>query len=159
LEKQILFTAEEGNVLHQGNIVYVQRDDAFNFVPQQITNCSVLIGDLELCFLFDAHNLKRASQVWGFHAPPLQWRQQRLRPPEFFPGSLILLDTTIEEGDIVRLKGSEEWRTYYDPMTAWVCIGDMTWSKDDIAVEFATNSVAVIQGSQLKSLWLKPSVQ
>ena len=155
----MLFEAEKGDLLHQGQVVYVQDDYAFNFVPAQIADCTVLIGTLELNFIFYYRDVKRASQIWGFHAPPKRWIRKELHAPSFFTGSMILLHETIEEGDIFGLEGSEAWHTYYDAQTGWVCMGTDVQDKEDIAVEFATNVVAVLQKNQLKALWLKPLLQ
>ncbi len=152
----MLFVAEEGPILHHGQVVYVQKDQAFNFVPQQITDCSVLIGDVELGFMISPNKSKRASQVWGYCGSPARWIQQRLQVPVFFSGSLLLCNEMIDEGDIVRLEGSQAWNISYDQATSWVCIGDATFTQDDVAVEFATNCGVVLQKDQLKALWLKP---
>ncbi len=155
----MLFEAEKGELLHHGQIVYVQDDYAFNFVPQQMTNCTVLLGTTELDFIIYANNIKCASQIWGFHAPPTLWIKKELHVPAFFTGSLILLDETIEEGDIIGLEGSETWNTYYDAQTGWVCMGTDDQNEEGVAVEFATNLLAVLDGSQLKAIWLKPLLQ
>jgi hypothetical protein len=157
--ENMLFEAEKGELLHHGQIVYVQDDYAFDFVPQQIANCIVLIDTIELDFIIYYNDIKRASQIWGFHAPPTLWIKKELHVPAFFTGSLILLNETIEEGDIIRLEGSDTWNTYYDAQTGWVCIGADNQDEEDVTVEFATNLLAVLQKKQLKAIWLKPLLQ
>jgi hypothetical protein len=142
----------KGPLEYYGQVVYVKRDWSFDFVPHQMCGCSILIADIELCFHSE---IRRASEIGGYH-PDATWIHKPLTPPHAFTGSLILLDDTIEDGDIVRLEGSFEWPTSYDPASGWVCVGDDQTSTEDEAVEFATNTMVVLRQQQLKALWLRP---
>jgi hypothetical protein len=155
----MLFTAKEGSISHYGHVIYIQQDYALKFVPQQIAHCSVLLEDVEVCFIISDNNIKHASSVWGYCGSSDRWIKQQLQAPVYFPGSLFLRDETIGEGDIVRLEGSDTWNIFYDPETFWVCIGDATPIRDGIAVEFATNCVALLLENNLRALWIKPIFQ
>ncbi|GHO84218.1 hypothetical protein KSZ_22240 [Dictyobacter formicarum] len=65
----------------------------------------------------------------------------------------------MDDGDIVRLEGSDSWDISYDPATSWVCFGETSTQKDDIAVEFATNCGVILRRNQLKALWVRPIFQ
>lgn len=155
----MLFTTKEGPILSQGQVVYVRRDYALNFVPSQYSECNVLIRDVELGFAWFSNNIKRANQVSGYCGGPSTWRELQLCVPEFHPGKLLLLDEALEEGDIVRLEGSDSWDVSYDPATSWVCFGETNAYRDDIAVAFATDCGAILRANHLKALWVKPIFQ
>jgi hypothetical protein len=154
----MLFDSEEGILQHRGQLTYVLGDYAFDFLPHQTANGTVLIRDIQMSFIIDSEGRKSATQIWGYHPFHLIYRKKELCIPNFVTGNLIILDETLEEGDIIRLEGSEEWYTCYDSSTGWLCVGDEILNKDDIAVEFATNIIAVLRHKQLISLWLKPTI-
>ena len=62
----------------------------------------------------------------------------------------------VESGESERIVDVNEWKTFYDPSTGWVCIGNPVADKDEIAVKFATDTIAVLSNDNLKSLWLRP---
>lgn len=155
----MLFEVEEGPLRHIGQLVYIMKDSAFDFQPQQIADCSIEVDYISIDFIIYYNDVKRASQIWGYHYPPESWVKKELQKPEFFAGSLLLIDDVIDDGDTLVLHGSREWETYYDIHTGWVCIGDCDHSKEDMAVEFVSDAVAIINNQQLKALWLKPVIQ
>jgi hypothetical protein len=155
----MLFSFEEGPMLHYGHIVYIRQEYALNFVPSQYSDCYILIGDVEVGFRSYFDKRKLATQVGGYCGTPTRWHHQRLFAPEFRMGRLLLLDETIEEGENVRLEGSNIWSISYDPTTSWVCFGETLSATDAVAVEFATDCGAILQANQLKALWVKPIFQ
>ena len=149
----VKFQAKPGLLLHQGQPIYRKKDWGFDFEPRQVGgDCAVLVGDVEI--LFDSV-LRSASQLRGL-CPHTRWIKRSLSIPESFTGSLLLLDTTLDAPDIVRLDGTTEWSVSYDPGSGWICIGSDTYSPEDVGVEFATDSVAILHNTYLKALWLKP---
>ncbi len=155
----MLFAAEEGPMLYQGQVIYVREDYALTFEPLAYSHCSVLIKDVELGFCFYFDTIKRATQVGGYCGSPTRWLQQRPSVPVFRPGRLLLLDETIEEGAIVGLEGSDTWGISYDPITSWLCFGETNSHEDDIAVAFATGYGVILRDNQLKALWVQPIFQ
>lgn len=153
----MFFSIEEGKLSHQGQIIYRSNDLAFDFLPHQIGNCTVLIGTINMDFIIYHGGIKRASQIWGYH--PNVWIREELHLPQFIQGNLILADNVIEDADIIQLEGSLQWQTYYDTRTDWVCIGNNNHERHDEAVEFATDIVAVVSEKKLKSLWVRPLMQ
>lgn len=155
----MLFSFEEGPMLHHGQVVYVGQEYALNFVPSQYSDCYILIGDVEVGFRSYFDKRKRATHVRGYCGTPTRWHRQRLSVPEFRSGRLLLLDETIEDGKNVRLEGSDMWDISYDPTTSWVCFGKTRSYTDGLAVEFVTNCGAILQANQLKALWVRPIFQ
>lgn len=62
--------------------------------------------------------------------------------------------------DEIQQKGSgiqyvDNWKTYYDEENGWICIGNPQ-CENGVAVEFAQNTLAVIDNRELKAIWIKP---
>ncbi|WP_338254069.1 hypothetical protein [Dictyobacter halimunensis] len=157
--RKSVFAVEEGHVLSFGRLVYVRQDYALNFVPRQQSDCSVEILHVELGFSWVYGDTKYANQVSGYCGDSTRWDKRQLRVPNFHSGRLILLDEAIECGDIIGLEGSESWDISYDSATSWVCFGDVSSHKDDVAVLFAMGCGAILRANQLKALWVKPIFQ
>lgn len=51
---------------------------------------------------------------------------------------------------------ASDWQTYFNGKTGWVCIGNPDCNSKSKGVEFAKNTVAVIDNEQLSSIWIKP---
>jgi len=150
---QVRFQAKPGELMYHGHPVYRREDWGFDFEPSQVGgDMGVLVRDVEV--LFDSA-LRCASQVSGF-CPHMSWIRKSLSIPASFTGSLLLLDETIDTPDIVRIDGSSDWNVSYDPGTGWVCIGFETEDQEDVAVEFATDTIVVLHPPYLKAVWLKP---
>lgn len=60
-----------------------------------------------------------------------------------------------EIDDAKRVEGSNNWSTFYDPISGWICIGSHS-SKESAAIEFASNTIAVVCNQMIVALWLKP---
>ncbi|GLV57988.1 hypothetical protein KDH_48220 [Dictyobacter sp. S3.2.2.5] len=114
---------------------------------------------MELGFSWVYGDTKYANQVSGYCGDSTRWDKRQLRVPNFHSGRLILLDEAIECGDIIGLEGSESWDISYDSATSWVCFGDVSSHKDDVAVLFAMGCGAILRANQLKALWVKPIFQ
>ena len=135
----------------EGQVIYRKNEHSFDFEPAINTDYSLMIGNLYLGF--DSESML-ARQIWGYH-PSTGWINKGLVFPTSFPGGLQI-NQEIEVGMTHRLVNIGEWKTYYDPKTGWICIGDDKNLQDDISIEFATDSIAVLSFNKLKSIWLKP---
>ncbi|MRS05087.1 hypothetical protein EG832_18015 [bacterium] len=135
----------------KGQVIYEKYDYSFDFKPAQNTDITLMVGYLYLGI--DSETML-ARQVWGY-SPSSSWTRKTLKVPTYFYGDLSLQEE-IQAGLPKRLVDSGNWTTYYDSDTGWVCIGDDSFSKNDIAVEFATNTIAVLKEENLKAVWLQP---
>lgn len=147
----MIFRVKEDLTINHGEVIYVKKDLSFDFRPIYDADYSLLIGYVSLSF--DSET-KRACQVWGCN-PISTWVNKDLIKPKSIRGAL-LLDDEIEAGDNIRLIEAGVWITYFDKSTGWVCIGNDKGDNNDIAVEFADNTIAVINQNALKALWLNP---
>ena len=145
------FKCEFNGKMNQGRLVYYESGE-FDFIPSRNADTIILLD--YLCIGFDSKEMD-ARQVWGFHPRGL-WIKSKLQSPIAQNGNLFIVDD-IEPGDNVRLEDVGDV-TYYDDSSGWICIGEVDY-KDCEAVEFATNTIAVIKNSNLHALWLKPDFE
>ena len=67
---------------------------------------------------------------------------------------MVSLDRKYQEGTGIQY--ASDWQTYFNGKTGWVCIGNPDCNSKSKGVEFAKNTVAVIDNEQLSSIWIKP---
>lgn len=146
-----MFKANQNGIKRLGQVIYVSNEHSFDFEPSRNADITLMINNLYLGI--DSETML-AQQVWGY-SPKSSWINKKLRVPLSSIGELNLFER-VEAGLSKRLIGSESWKTSFDPEIGWVCIGDENLSYHEIAVEFATNTVAVLDGEKLISIWLKP---
>lgn len=138
----------------RGRVVYRQSEQSFDFIPTQGGDSSLLIGYLNL--EFDS-GTRCVSSVWGFH-PQSSWIPLKLTPPT---ARAARLSVGADEWDVVpgtskRVADAGKWNTYHDKRSGWICVGSPKLNPEDQAVEFASRSIAVLDGSMLRAIWLKP---
>jgi hypothetical protein len=152
----MFFGVEHGDLSGHGQLFYKEDEWSIYFEADsnlEDADCSILVVNLNIDFDLST---KRAGAIWGYH-PHSMWIQKKVLIPQYFSGSLLLLDELMEVQDVRRLEGSLEWKTYYDRETGWLCIGDYVHHKGDVIVEFLTNTLAALsKKGELKALWLKP---
>lgn len=146
-----MFNVNQNGIKHLGQVIYVRSEYSFDFEPSRNADITLMINNLYLGI--DSETMS-ALQVWGY-SPKSSWINKKLRVPLSSNGKLKLSER-VEAGLSKKLLGSESWKTNFDPETGWVCIGDENLSHQEIAVEFATNTIAVLDGEKLISIWLKP---
>ncbi|NMA64907.1 MAG: hypothetical protein GX957_01530 [Clostridiaceae bacterium] len=139
---------------HSGSLIYYKEEDSFDFVPSRNADISLLVGYIHIGI--DSETMT-AQQVWGLY-PCEGWVEKTLDIPSFIEGELIV-EGDIQPGMTYRLDGSEKWTAKFNSQTGWVCIGESEIIKSDTIIKFAENTIAVINDSKLKSLWLKPELE
>ncbi|MDB2152532.1 hypothetical protein [Clostridium butyricum] len=145
------FKVKKKSEINKGQVIYSKQELSFDFKPIYSADYLLLIGYTNLSFDSESKN---ACQVWGCN-PINTWINKILKKPKSIRGNLIL-DTELELGDNKRYVEAGEWTTYFDKRNGWVCIGEYEEENNDIAVEFAENTIAVVNQENLKALWLKP---
>ncbi|MCT7981236.1 hypothetical protein [Laspinema olomoucense] len=136
----------------QGRLIYVQQDYAFNFLPSsRSTITSLVIDTLQLSI----DHKGRVLEVWGY-CPYQSWQLAEIYPPNYIPGSVFVELEDIIPGVSEQIAGVGEWDIFVNSNTGWVCIEKEKQSPSAIAIEFASNSVAVLEENCLKAIWLHP---
>lgn len=137
--------------MHSGELVYVINENSFDFKPSRNSDITLMIGYI---YLGIDSETKLAQQIWGYNSKS-SWIEKSLKIPTCYKGELILAEE-IEAGLSRRLVECGKWQTSYDKGTGWVCIGNECISLNEVAIEFAKNTIAVLDGEKLKSIWLRP---
>lgn len=74
-----------------------------------------------------------------------------------FKGDLLLdASIKIESGEAERIIEVDTWSTFYDKQSGWICIGHPEYHLAEIAIEFASSTIAILENYTLKAIWLKP---
>lgn len=148
----------------KGRLVYHTDEYAFDFEPESIKEVerrtggqgttSILIGTLQIEVGIATG---MALFVWGYH-PHLAWNQNHLPSLRVVPGGVkVSTGGHLQKGVSVPIFNVGEWQTTHDPDTGWICVGDYTASERCSSIEFATNTIAVIEGNLLRAIWLRPT--
>ena len=141
-----------------GTLFYITNDYAFDFDPLQSVDIILVFDYLQV--EFDSGS-KLAKQIWGFN-PYRGWLNKQLKVPQAYEGGLLIkgtkdIEIAIETpGKGIKIIGHNQWKTYYDKDSGWICFGDFNTSKMEKAVEFADGIVAVVSNDKIKAFWLKP---
>lgn len=135
----------------EGQPIYLKDEYSFDFEPTENVDISLLVGYLTLGI--DSETMQ-VRQVYGYN-PNSSWTEKSLLLPLSTPGALIL-EGDIEPGVSKRLVDSNSWSSYYDRKSGWICIGSYELTANDKVVEFANETIAVVENGYLKSLWINP---
>lgn len=87
--------------------------------------------------------------------PNYNWIKKELAAPVSQRGILtVSFDEKCQEG--IGIQYASDWQTYFNCKTGWVCIGNPDCNIESKSVEFAQDSIAVIDNGQLSSIWIRP---
>ena len=141
------------NIEFNGQAQYLKDEYSFFYDPWNDVNFSILIeqgyNSLDVKLETD-----RVFQVTGIN-PNYNWIEKELVAPVFQRGILtVSFDEKHQEGTGIQY--ANDWQTYFNRKTGWVCIGNPDCSIESKSVEFAKNSVAVIENGKLYSIWIRP---
>lgn len=141
------------NIALNGQAQYLKDECSFFYEPWNDVDFSILIG-----YGYNSLDVKsergRVLQVTGIN-PNYNWIEKELFTPISQRGILtVLFDEKHQQGTGVQY--ANDWQTYFCRKTGWVCIGNPDCNSESESVEFAQNSVAVIDNGQLSSIWIKP---
>lgn len=127
-------------------------DDEFNVRTGLLGTTSIAIGTLQIELSVQTHICLFA---WGY-CPYSCWAAASLCTPSHIEGALMVQDTHLVAGVSVSVGMPAQPTTRFDPHSGWFCIGDPGISQDASAVEFATDTIAVVSMGKLVSLWIRP---
>ena len=146
-------------------MLYRSRDFAFDFElasrkelgRQKIGGnvSSIAVGTLQIEVSVEE---KALLYVWGYH-PRKMWCSGSFAPLPYRPGCVRLAsELEIRKGISIKLAEVGDWPTVYSPDSGWICVGCAEVPLTSDRVEFATNTVAVVEKGRLLSLWLHPEM-
>lgn len=147
-----MFRAKLNGNKHLGQVIFIKDEDSFDFEPSRNADITLMLNNLYLGI--DSETML-VQQVWGF-CPKLSWIERKLKAP-LAPAGQLICSGGVQPGISKRLDKSKEWKAIFDRKTGWVCIGEQSSSQNEVAVEFAVNTIAVLDEEKLKAIWLKPN--
>lgn len=133
----------------EGKLIYRIRENSFDFISNHSGDVSILINYLQLTINSSS---KKLTSVWGLH-PSHLWERTTLSLPPFAKGVVECIDE-YESGLSYRLKEFDGWKTYYDSVSGWICVGSLKSVGNSIM--FANDLIVTINEGEIISLWLKP---
>ncbi|MEK7528602.1 MAG: hypothetical protein AAB592_02465 [Patescibacteria group bacterium] len=152
----IKFRTEEGEPI-QGKVIFRSEEYSFDFEPRASGGGqSIAINDLQLEFDLETFQI---LYIYGLCTYCLYWKQSILYPPPASHGKFFAEFMTNKEilpGMSYGYTEPAEWPVYVDFDSGWVCIGQPEVAQKIQAVEFATNSIAVLDNGKLIAIWLRP---
>ncbi len=86
----------------------------------------------------------------------ISWIETDVLSPKARFGSIQVSGVELIMGAGIDFTKPGEWPIYFNKKTGWVCIGNSNQSFPFDAIEFATNTIAVINDKNLTAIWLKP---
>jgi len=94
--------------------------------------------------------------AWGL-CPEVGSRLTAERPRDFISRKVtVKTDKEVIPGVSILL--AKNWPVYVNPEERWVCVGEPArFSSLSVAVQFAPNSIVVLEDGQLVGLWLRPT--
>jgi len=147
-KRKMNFYTEKQNMTYSGKY-NVFTDKSFTFLPNYYAPYVLVLNKFYIeinCFI-DKNNLGHLVLLGGVLKNP---EKCKINIPQFERGVVKFTDFDFESsGSNIVLEGGN----YYDEKTGWICVGKLL---DNIqAIEFATNTLAVIKEQKLIALYAK----
>lgn len=159
---RLVFDVIMGRAAVGGRPHYVVEDYAFNFTlspgelggsGERLASTSFVIGTIQL-------EVGIASlvclYVWGY-CPVMSWTRRTLTPPIAETGSLKAVpEQPLIPGISIRLEETMPATVWFNAASGWVCVSNPEVGPGSQAVEFATDTIAVLADRRLQALWVRP---
>jgi hypothetical protein len=142
---------------------YVVRDYAFEYVAADQNEANRRRGGRGTTSLtMDTLQLEVAIEtclclwVWGY-CPTTSWKFKPLSPPESRLGGLRVLSDVDLQAGVSLAMDPETWTRWFDKTNGWFSCEREGSSSQSTSIEFATDTIAVLDGNELVALWVKPA--
>lgn len=145
------FITKDTKQQFSGFHTYSIKEASFFHEPWGNSDFSILLGGTYLSLDIDLKR-KKALHVSGF-SDKKDWIKTSIPAPEAEKGSLYI-ETTAKLVPGCGTNYDENWKIYNNK--EWICIGDPIFNRAYKHIEFANDTIAVIDDGKLVSVWLKP---
>lgn len=138
------FTKVEGH----NDIFYIKNEHSFLWEHSASLITCILVGYIYL--MFDDHN--KFIGLDGFC--PINFEEDTpLVTPNFEKKDILLRND--DNYDTYRIRGSEEWKRYFNHETGWICIGNPEYKVSMKAVQNRSDCGLVFEDGILNAIWIK----
>jgi hypothetical protein len=153
----ISFSLGDAGSCLKGTLDYVSTDYAFDFhaIAKPVEHSSIQIASLQI-----AVDYKGAVLYAYGYCPLLKHRETDLVPPAINRRARLFAHRETEwiPGIAYTIGGPTDWPIWINKRSGWVCLGDPSCNGTIEAIEFATDSIAVLAGARLVAVWLRPKI-
>jgi len=149
----MLFSFQESDEIYVGELIYIISEQTLFFEPFFThAGFSIMISGAYTSLDIDHINCE-AKHISGCN-PKHLWKNKGLNKPLSKRGKLLVQF----EKKIIPGTGKDyasDWKTYFDKSNSIICIGDSVTIDSDVCIEFASEIIAVLRGSNLVAVWAK----
>jgi hypothetical protein len=146
------FILQPTNVSADFHLIYRNEEHSFDiepFIGGGIS--SIMINYLQL----EIDENGKILYVWGY-CPLIKFEETNKFPKNYKFGKLFaLLDEPIIPGISHRLNEEEAWPVYINKKRQWICLGNPEIDNKQL-IQFAPNSIAVLENNTIIAIWLNP---
>ncbi len=137
-------------------LVYREAEHSFMAVPKPYGGItSVLVNDLQL----EVDDRGIVLYAWGLFPRAKKCNPTTSRPPNARRLRLRFIpDEDWTPGVSTRLN-KQSWDVFANRSDGWVGVGNPDTPRNSQAIEFAPNSIAVLDGGSIIAVWLKPAIE
>lgn len=139
-----------------GKPVYLRDEYSLSFEPWHQGDFSIMTGAAYTSLDVDIES----GQAVGFSGlnPQRTWVKHKLSPPEAETGRLLVhTDKEMIRGMAVGY--AENWKTFYDDQTKWICMSENLLFDNCDHVLFANDTIASLKGTELVAIWAKIEIK
>jgi len=139
-----------------GKPVYLRDEYSLSFEPWHQGDFSIMTGAAYTSLDVDIES----GQAVGFSGYNSQriWVKHRLSPPKAEIGKLLVhTDKEMIRGMAVGY--AENWKTFYDDQTKWICMSENLLFDNCDHVLFANDTIASLKGTELVAIWAKIEIK
>lgn len=142
------------NINLLGEAQYLENEFSFFYEPWNNVDFSIVLGN-SYSSLDVKLREKTVVQLTGFNSKD-SWIKKTLCVPKASIGKLFVEADSVVWGPGMGVHYEESWNTYYNPDSGWICIGNSDYCEICRSVQFANNTIAVVKGTDLWAIWIKP---
>jgi hypothetical protein len=151
----IKFSANQEKGIVKRKIFYNSEEKGLDTSPRTQSDITVLIAYMQIGF--DSDDMC-ANQVFGL-TPSYSWLKRKMAAPDKTMACALKLDEDFDYGTW-RLDKGDEWKSYFDSDSGWLCVGDPDIVANLTNIKFIDNAIATIDKfGELKALWIKPILE
>lgn len=137
-----------------GEAQYLKNENSFFYEPWNNVDFSIIVGNSYSSLDVKLSNMT-VVQLTGFNSKS-NWIEKNIDVPKALIGELSIEGNQVDFHAGSGVHCEEIWETYYNPDNGWICIGNFDYCEAGQAVKFADNTIAVVNGTNLWAIWVKP---
>ena len=149
------FIVEEPEVFYDFTPFYSKNGQSFFYQPDAPSVFSIIIGNGYISL--DVSLISSTFYCISGYSPQSAWIKFDLNLPKAIRKNIkVISDCELHPG--TGIDYGTDWKTFYNVDNDVICIGVPQLSEKAVNIEFNTNTIASIIGSDLVAIWIKPDI-